>query len=74
MINKKDKKITNAELLESINRSFSKIEEKMATKEELKNLEVRMATKKDLKTQEDVLQIILKEIKAIHENSKSFRD
>lgn len=30
------------ELLESINRSFSKIEEKMATKEDLKNLEERM--------------------------------
>lgn len=37
MIRKKDKEITNAELLESINRSFSKVEEKIDTKfEELK--------------------------------------
>ncbi|MDD5721385.1 MAG: hypothetical protein PHT16_02985 [Candidatus Pacebacteria bacterium] len=38
------------------------------------SLEKKMATKKDLKRQEDVLQIMLKEIKAIHEDSKSFRD
>lgn len=37
MIKKKEKKITNVELLESINRSFSKVEEKIDTKvEELK--------------------------------------
>ena len=47
MIKKKDKKITNTELLDSINRSFTKIEKKMATKEDLKNLEDRMATKTD---------------------------
>lgn len=39
MLNKKDKKITNLELLESMNRSFSRIEEKMATKTDL--LEVK---------------------------------
>lgn len=33
-----------------------------------------MVTKEDFKTQQDVLQIMLKEIKAIHEDSKSFRD
>jgi len=31
MIKKKEKKITNTELLESINRSFSKVEEKIDT-------------------------------------------
>ncbi len=37
MIKKKEKRITNTELLESINRSFSKVEEKIDTKvEELK--------------------------------------
>ena len=61
MIKKKEKRITNTELLESINRSFSRLEAKMATKEALK-------------TQQDVLEIMLKEITAIHEDSKSFRD
>jgi len=60
MIKKKEKKITNAELLESINRSFSKVEEKMATKEALK-------------TQQGVLEITLKEIRTIHEDNKYFR-
>ena len=45
MIKKKEKKITNVELLQSINRSFSKIEAKMATKEDLKNLEEKMSGK-----------------------------
>lgn len=45
MINKKEKKITNVELLQSINRSFSKIEAKMTTKEDLKNLEEKMSGK-----------------------------
>ena len=44
MNNKKDKKITNIELLESINRSFSSIEKKMATKDDIKD----MATKTDI--------------------------
>jgi len=44
MNNKKDKKITNIELLESINRSFSNIEKKMATKDDIKD----MATKTDV--------------------------
>jgi RAB protein geranylgeranyltransferase component A len=48
MIKKKEKDVTNLELLQSINRSFSKVEEKMATKEDLKNLEARMATKTDI--------------------------
>ena len=42
MINKKEKKITNVELLDSINRSFSKMEEKMATKEDLKELKMEL--------------------------------
>ncbi|MCX6751494.1 MAG: hypothetical protein NT161_01870 [Candidatus Nomurabacteria bacterium] len=45
VINKKEKKITNVELLQSINRSFFKIEAKMATKEDLKNLEEKMSGK-----------------------------
>ena len=44
MIKKKEKEITNTELLESINRSFDKIETKMATKEDIKD----MATKTDI--------------------------
>ncbi len=43
MTNKKEKEITNKELLESINRSFSKVEEKIDTrinevKEEIKGV------------------------------------
>lgn len=52
MIKKKEKIITNTELLESINRSFSKIEKKMATKEDLKNLEARLDSKIDTKVEE----------------------
>jgi len=40
--------LTKSELLESINRSFSNIEAKMATKEDLENLKV--ATKRDLES------------------------
>src|SRR3989338_3119258 len=60
MIKKKEKGITNIELLESINRSFSKIEGKMATKEDIKN----MATKEDIKnmaTKEDIKNMATKE-------------
>ncbi len=42
MKNKKQKEITNLELLDSINRSFSRMEDKMATKEDLRDLETRM--------------------------------
>ena len=35
MIKKKEKRVTNLELLESINRSFFRIEGKMATKEDV---------------------------------------
>lgn len=35
MINKKNKAITNTELLESINRSFSNVEKKMVTKTDI---------------------------------------
>lgn len=47
MNKKKEKRITNTELLESINRSFSKIEKKMSTKEDIENLEKRMDLKMD---------------------------
>lgn len=68
MNKKKEKEITNIELLESINRSFSRVEEKMATKTDLDTQQ------KTLKTHGDVLQIMLTEIKAVHEDSKSFRE
>ena len=42
MIKKKNKEITNIELLKSINRSFSNIEKKMATKDDLKNLATKI--------------------------------
>ncbi len=60
MNKKKEEEITNTELLESINRSFDKMEAKMATKEALK-------------TQQGVLEILLKEIKTIREDNKYFR-
>ena len=47
-----------------MNNSFERLENKMATKADLKTQ----------KTQGDVLQVVLKEIKAVHEDSKSFRD
>lgn len=60
MNKKKEKEITNIELLESINSSFDKMEAKMATKEALK-------------IQQNVLDIMIKEIKTIHEDNKYFR-
>lgn len=70
-----------AEGFDGVGKKFDIIEKKMATKKDLKNLEARMATKTDLDTQQktlkthgDVLQIMLKEIKAVHEDSKSFRE
>ena len=45
---------------------FESIESRMATKEDLKTQQ------ETLKTHGDVLQIMLKEIKAVHEDSKSF--
>lgn len=51
MIQKKEKEINNTELLKSINRSFSRMEARMATKDDLKG----MATKDDLKKLEDKL-------------------
>ncbi len=38
------------------------------------SVEAKMATKEDIKIQEKVSEIILKEIKAIHEDGKSFRE
>ncbi len=58
MNNKKDKKITNIELLESINRSFSNIEKKMATKDDIKD----MASKTDIKNLENKIEGIDKRI------------
>lgn len=55
MIKKKEKEINKTELLRSINRSFSRMEARMATKEDLKKLEIKMATKDDLKKLEDKL-------------------
>jgi hypothetical protein len=58
MKNKKEQEITNIELLESINRSFSKIEKKMATKEDIKN----MATKNDIEGLKDKIEGVNKRI------------
>ncbi len=58
MNNKKTKRITVADLAKMIK----------------ENVVDKMATKDDLKTQEKVLQVMLKEIKAIHEDGKSFRE
>ena len=60
MSNDEEKEITNRELLEAMNRSFSKIEGRMATKEDL----TRMATKEDLTrmaTKEDLTRMATKE-------------
>lgn len=62
----KTKKMTIDKLAVMVAKSFKN----MATKDDIKN----MATKDDIKTQQDVLQIMLKEIKAIHEDSKFFKD
>ncbi|OGI60537.1 hypothetical protein A2641_03320 [Candidatus Nomurabacteria bacterium RIFCSPHIGHO2_01_FULL_37_25] len=60
----KTKKMTIDKLVIIMNNSFERLENKMATKADLKTQ----------KTQGDVLQVVLKEIKAVHEDSKSFRD
>jgi hypothetical protein len=57
MNNKKTKRVTIADLAKMI-------------KEDVVD---RMATKEDLKIQQDVSQIILKEVKTIHEDNKYFR-
>ncbi len=76
---KKNKKVTIDKLATMVANGFESLEVRMATKDDIKNMATKddiknMATKGDLKIQNDVLQIILKEIKAIHEDSKSFRD
>jgi len=76
MNNKKTKKVTIADLARMIKEDVVDI---MATKEDLQNLEARMATKDDLKNLEarmatkDVLEVMLKEIRTIHEDNKYFR-
>ena len=57
MNNKKTKRVTIADLAKMI-------------KEDVVD---KMATKDDMKTQQEVTQIMLKEITAIHEDTKSFR-
>ncbi len=42
----------NQEILETINTAFTEVEQKMATKEDLKTLEARMATKDELRAME----------------------
>ena len=71
MTKKKEKIITNTELLESINRSFSNIEKKMATKEDLENLEKRMATKTDIEGLKDQIHGVNKRIDDFAENKIS---
>ncbi|KKR70698.1 MAG: hypothetical protein UU13_C0002G0043 [Candidatus Nomurabacteria bacterium GW2011_GWB1_40_7] len=72
MKNTKEKKITNLELLDSINRSFSKMEEKMATKsdmEELKNkiekIDKRLDYYADTKVSYDNFKPLVKRVNAL---------
>jgi chaperonin cofactor prefoldin len=44
-----------------------------STLKNFERIEAKMATKEDLKTQQEVTQIMLKEINAIHADTKSFR-
>ena len=74
MIKKKEKRITNIELLESINRSFSKVEKKMATKEDLENLEKKMATKTDIEGLKDQIQGVNNRIDDISMNRVKYDD
>ena len=46
----------------------------VSTLENFERIESKMATKEDLKTQREVTQIMLKEINAIHADTKSFRE
>jgi septal ring factor EnvC (AmiA/AmiB activator) len=64
----KTKKMTIDKLAIMMNNGFERLEEKMATKEDLQNLERRMSA------QESVTEIMLKEIVAIHADTKSFRE
>ncbi len=51
MINKSKKEITNSELLMSMNRSFSRLEERMATKENLLKIQIQTnSIESDLKS------------------------
>ena len=70
MINKKEKKITNVGLLQSINRSFSKIEAKMATKEDIKD----MATKMDVEGLKNQIEGVGKRIDDISMNRVKYED
>lgn len=68
MDKKKSGKMTIDKLAIMMNDNFGRLENKMATKEDLN---IQQAT---LKTHHSVLQVMLKEITAIHEDTKSFRD
>lgn len=71
---KKNKEITNLELLQSINRSFSRVEKKMATKEELKNLEAKMATKTDIEGLRGQIEGVNKRIDDLAVNRVKYED
>jgi hypothetical protein len=62
----KKSKMTIDKLAIMVANGFESIESRMATKEDLN------AQQKTLKIHGDVLRVILKEIKAVHEDSKSF--
>jgi hypothetical protein len=69
--NKKSEKMTIDKLAIMMNDNFGRLEDKMATKDDLKNLEKRIEAKMATK---DTVQIMLKEITAIHADTKSFRE
>ena len=64
----KTKKMTIDKLAIMVAKGFDSIETRMATKTDL------AAQQKTLKIHGDVLEIMLKEITAIHKDTKSFRD
>lgn len=72
MNNKKTKKVTIADLAKMIKED---VVDRMATKEDL-NVQQETLNKmnKTLTTHGQVIQVMLKEITAIHEDTKSFRE
>ncbi len=71
----KTKKITIDKLAVMVANGFESIEAKMATKEDLNSQKLTInRVDKKLTKHEQVLQLMLKEITVIHEDTKSFRD
>jgi len=54
-----EKQITNQELLRAINKSFSEIEQKMATKDDLATLESRMVSKDEFRAEIQAIKSVM---------------